>query len=250
MALDVLSTALALLQPDARDDRRPRARGDPAPGHRPLDHAVRDPGTAAVVARLLQGRRTRPLLRVPPHRPEGAPVAAGWRALGAQVPPAPRAVRPAGVHLPRCHLRRDPPGPVTGDHLHGHHGGLHLPDVGRAHRSDGHRQLLVGTGRGPVPGLRGASPRPAGRTGRWTSGSTTSWRTTWPPSSGSTTWPGNRSPTSLRTAMEAFRAAHPRGRNGTVVYQPDVLGIDPARTPRGLVLLPDALRGRGRGPVR
>ena len=31
-----------------------------------------------------------------------------------------------------------------------------------------------------------------------------------------------------RTAIEAFRAAHPRGRNGTVVYQPDVLGIDTA----------------------
>ena len=28
--------------------------------------------------------------------------------------------------------------------------------------------------------------------------------------------------------MEAFRASHPRGRNGTVVYQPEVLGIDPA----------------------
>ncbi len=29
-----------------------------------------------------------------------------------------------------------------------------------------------------------------------------------------------------RRAMEAFVAAHPRGRNGTIVYQPEVLGID------------------------
>ena len=66
----------------------------------------------AVVARLLQVRGPDPLLRVPPHRPEGAAVAAGRRALGAQVPPAPRAVRTARVHVPRRHLRRDPPGPV------------------------------------------------------------------------------------------------------------------------------------------
>jgi hypothetical protein len=31
-----------------------------------------------------------------------------------------------------------------------------------------------------------------------------------------------------RAAMEEFSAGHPRGRNGSVVYQPDVLGIDPA----------------------
>lgn len=31
-----------------------------------------------------------------------------------------------------------------------------------------------------------------------------------------------------RRAMEAFAASHPRGRHGRVVYQPEVLGIDPA----------------------
>ena len=30
-----------------------------------------------------------------------------------------------------------------------------------------------------------------------------------------------------RTAMEAFMAGHPRGRHGTVRYQPEILGIDP-----------------------
>ena len=28
--------------------------------------------------------------------------------------------------------------------------------------------------------------------------------------------------------MNAFVSSHPRGRNGAVVYQPEVLGIDPA----------------------
>ena len=35
-------------------------------------------------------------------------------------------------------------------------------------------------------------------------------------------------------AMAAFTAAHPRGRHGTVVYQPGVLGIDPAERRRAL----------------
>jgi hypothetical protein len=37
-----------------------------------------------------------------------------------------------------------------------------------------------------------------------------------------------------RSAMEAFRAGHPRGRNGAIVYQPEVLGIDPAERRRTL----------------
>jgi hypothetical protein len=37
-----------------------------------------------------------------------------------------------------------------------------------------------------------------------------------------------------RTAMEAFRTGHPRGRNGTIVYQPEVLGIDRAERRRAL----------------
>ena len=50
-----------------------------------------------------------------------------------------------------------------------------------------------------------------------------------------------------RAAMEAFGASHPRGRNGTVVYQPDVLGIDPAERREALAFYRDALRRRGRG---
>jgi Sulfotransferase family len=37
-----------------------------------------------------------------------------------------------------------------------------------------------------------------------------------------------------RTAMAQFRVDHPRGRNGTVVYQPEVLGIDPDERRRAL----------------
>ena len=46
----------AVLQAHARDDRRPRARGDPTPGHGHLVDAVRDTGTHALVAGSLQGR--------------------------------------------------------------------------------------------------------------------------------------------------------------------------------------------------
>jgi len=37
-----------------------------------------------------------------------------------------------------------------------------------------------------------------------------------------------------RAAMEGFMAAHPRGRNGSVVYRPEALGIDPAERRRAL----------------
>jgi hypothetical protein len=37
-----------------------------------------------------------------------------------------------------------------------------------------------------------------------------------------------------RRALSAFRAGHERGRHGTVVYQPDVLGIDPTERRRAL----------------
>ena len=37
-----------------------------------------------------------------------------------------------------------------------------------------------------------------------------------------------------RSAMETFRAGHPRGRHGAIIYQPEVLGIDPAERRRSL----------------
>jgi hypothetical protein len=37
-----------------------------------------------------------------------------------------------------------------------------------------------------------------------------------------------------RAAMEGFRTGHPRGRNGTIVYQPEMLGIDPDERRRAL----------------
>jgi hypothetical protein len=37
-----------------------------------------------------------------------------------------------------------------------------------------------------------------------------------------------------RRGINAFMSTHQRGRHGTVVYQPDVLGIDPAERRRAL----------------
>ncbi len=53
-----------------------------------------------------------------------------------------------------------------------------------------------------------------------------------------------------RAAMEAFGASHPRGRNGTVVYQPDVLGIDPAERREALAFYRTRFGIEDEGPVR
>jgi hypothetical protein len=42
-----------------------------------------------------------------------------------------------------------------------------------------------------------------------------------------------------RAAMEAFMQTHPRGRHGTVVYDPDAVGIDPAERRRALAFYCD-----------
>ena len=47
MALSLPRHGVALLQPDARDDGRAHPRGDPAPRHRLLHHALRDDGADA-----------------------------------------------------------------------------------------------------------------------------------------------------------------------------------------------------------
>jgi hypothetical protein len=52
-----------------------------------------------------------------------------------------------------------------------------------------------------------------------------------------------------RAAMDAFSASHPRGRNGAVVYQPEVLGIDPADRHEALAFY-RARFGVGEDPVR
>ncbi len=53
-----------------------------------------------------------------------------------------------------------------------------------------------------------------------------------------------------RAAMEAFGASHPRGRNGTVVYQPGVLGIDPAERHEALAFYRERFGVEDEGPVR
>jgi hypothetical protein len=53
-----------------------------------------------------------------------------------------------------------------------------------------------------------------------------------------------------RAAMEAFGAGHPRGRNGTVVYRPDVLGIDPAERHEALAFYRTRFGVEDEAPVR
>ena len=155
MALVVPRHRHALLQPHARDDGRAHPRGDPAPGHRLLDHAVRDDGPDAAVARRLPGPRPAPQLRLPAQGAPGAAVAAGRHPLGAQVAPAPRAVPRARRHLPRRHLRRHPPRPGLGDGVDGDDDRLHGPAHPRPGRRRGHGRLL---GRPPRAHAAAAAP--------------------------------------------------------------------------------------------
>jgi len=53
-----------------------------------------------------------------------------------------------------------------------------------------------------------------------------------------------------RAAMDAFRSSHPRGRNGTVVYQPEVLGIDLAERHEALAFYRDRFGVEDEGPLR
>ena len=143
----------------------------------------------------------------------------------------------ARVDLPRCHLRRDPPGPGVGDRLAGHHGRLRVPDVGGTGRSTGNGPLLVGACRGHAPRLRQPPRAPPERAVDRCAASASSCATTWPRSNGSTDWPINPSTDAARGAMESFAASHPRGRHGTIVYQPEVLGIDTDERREALRLL-------------
>ena len=206
----------AVFQPHARDDGGPHARGDPAPGHRLLDHAVRDHRADAAVARRLPGPGPAAQLRLSPAGPPGAPVAAGRHALGAQVAPAPRAVPRPRRHLPRCHVRGHPPRPRLGDDFDGDDARLlgtsHPRSCGRA----GDRALLgrsFGADVGPL--RRAAIHPPAAQTIdvhfdefmaddlAMVAGST-KWR--------ATARPG------VEEAMRAFMAEHPRGKFGTIEY--------------------------------
>jgi hypothetical protein len=55
IGLQFMHAAMAVLQPHARDDRRSRARGDPAPHDRRLDDADGDERVHAELGRVLQG---------------------------------------------------------------------------------------------------------------------------------------------------------------------------------------------------
>ena len=50
--------------------------------------------------------------------------------------------------------------------------------------------------------------------------------------------------------MADFMAAHPRGRHGTVVYQPEVLGIDPAERREALAFYRTRFGIEEEGPPR
>ena len=148
--------AAALLS-HARDDRRARARGDPAAGHRLLVDVVRDDRAHAVVARLLPAPRPDPALRVPQDGPAVADLASGRRTVGAEVTAAQRAARPAAERLPRCRLRGHAPRPGRGHCLRRHDDRLQRADERRAPGSDGHRPILVESRRGPAARLRARS---------------------------------------------------------------------------------------------
>ncbi len=153
----------AVLQTDARDDRRSLARRDPAARHRLLHHALRDHGAHADVARRLPGAGPAPQLRLPAQDPPGAPVAAWRDAVGPQVPPAPRAVPRPGRDLPRRHLRGHPPRPGVGHDVDGDDARLLGPAEPRPRRPRGHRPLLGGPARAHAAPLRRGARRPAGR---------------------------------------------------------------------------------------
>src|SRR4030095_11985497 len=89
----------SLLHPHARDDDRSRARGDPAPGGRLLDDALRDDGGDSVVAQCVQSDGPGAGVSLPPPPPPGDAVAARRDAVGAQVPAAPGAAPAAARRL-------------------------------------------------------------------------------------------------------------------------------------------------------
>ncbi len=106
---------------------RPRARGAGAPIARLLELPARMGGPSPALAGLLPGARPDAALRVPEDGAPDPAVAPSRRALGAQVPSAPRAAGPAAHHLPRRHCRRHPPGPGVGGAVGGDHDGLRRP---------------------------------------------------------------------------------------------------------------------------
>jgi hypothetical protein len=93
-------------------------------------------------------------------------------------------------------------------------------------------------GRGPLPACAGTvTSSPGARPS--TSTSTTSWPTTCPWSERIYDLADQPFTDDARRAMTDFMAAHRRGRHGTVVYQPEVLGIDRAERRRALAFYSD-----------
>ena len=134
----------AALHADARDDDRPRARGDPAPLQRPLVDADGDARARAGLARPLPRARPDAALRAPAAPAPGAAAPARRPALAAQVAAAPRAAAGAGDGLPRPHRRRHPPRPGAGDALDAGDALLHRADAPLA-RSTATRSSTTGS---------------------------------------------------------------------------------------------------------
>ena len=76
------NAAMPLLQAHARDDRRPRARGDPAPRDRLLDDAVRDDRRRCPLARLLPRHDQTPHYEYLRTRAQGARSGSGAASAG------------------------------------------------------------------------------------------------------------------------------------------------------------------------
>ena len=207
---------MPLLRAHARDDRRPRPRGDPAPGDRLLDHALRDvvPCHAGVTATRRRPdvayRYMKKVLQVLQH------LRGGDRWV-LKSPQHLEQFAGAGRRVPRRDLRGHPPRPGRRDRVDVDDGHLRRPHERRPPRPGKDRRLLVDRGRadaGRAPATGTSSPP----TSRSTCASTSSWPTTSRWSSGSTTSPASRMTDRRAGAMDTFVAEHPRGRHGSIEY--------------------------------
>ena len=180
------------------------------------------------VARLLPRPRPDAALRVHEDGAADPAVVPAARAVGAEVAAAPRADRPAAHDVPRRDDRGHPPRPGRGRAVDDHDAHLR-----RAHRLP-HDPSPSGTATtGPTASVACSTRRCAtGTCCPPTAPSTCSSTSTWPTrsarSSASTTRAGIELTDEARAEIEAYRAAHPRGKDGRVVYD---LRRDFATTP-------------------
>ena len=247
-ALEFIDAAMPLLQAHARDDGRPRARGDPAPRHRLLDDAVRDDGADAVVARLVPRPRPDAALRGTCARSSRCCSGCGAATAGCS------SRRSTSSSSGRCSTvfpdatfvvtHRDP---VVGDRVDGDDARLHRPhEHRRSVDPPAHRRATGPTASSDMLRACVARPRPAARRpvdrralrrvhGRRRRHGRAHLRRS----------PTSRSPPDVAPAMDAFMADHPRGklRQGRLRPRRD-FGLDAAERRAALQRYIDASASR------